>query len=132
MDKPAKYDPTDVGKPEAGNCEPIRSEIPTRWRRIKEHSVFKPVLAAAGLVAVGGVVFLTSKSQEGSEQTSAAILDAFSELARTAFEGIGAGTSRKPPIEHTVNGYERIQHFGPGGTETRVVQVPSYSRGGRA
>lgn len=31
-----------------------------------------------------------------------------------------------------VNGYQRLQNYGPGGTETKIVQVSPYSRGGSA
>lgn len=132
IDKPAKSDPTEVRKPDAGTFEQDISEVPTRWQRIKEHPAFKPVLAVSGVVAVGGITLLTLRSQEGIKQVNAAALAKVPEFTEAAFEGIGEMASRKSPVEHMVNGYQRLQHYGPGGTEAKIVEISSYLRGASA
>ena len=122
----------EVRRPEPGTREQDMSRVPTRWQRIKENPAFKPVLALGGLVTVGGVALLTLRSPEGIKQVSAAVLEKFPEFMGAAFEGIGEESRRKSPIEHMVNGYQRVQHYGPGGSETKTVQVLPYSRGGGA
>lgn len=117
---------------EADAGEQDMSRIPSRWQRIKEHRAFKPGLAVVGLVAVAGVTHLTSRPHEGITQVSAAVLEKFPEFMGVAFEGSGEETSRKSPIEHSVNGYQRLQKYGPGRTETKIVQISPYSRGGSA
>lgn len=130
-DKSVQSEPIEVRNPEAtGACEQDMSQVPTRWQRIKEHPAFKPVLAVSALAAVGGVTFLTSRSPEAFKQVSAAVWEKIPEFTEAAFEGIGEEASRKSPIEHMVNGYQRLQHYGPGGTEAKFVQVSPYSRGG--
>lgn len=131
-DKPAKSDPIAVRKPETGTCEQDMSQNPTRWRRIKAHPTFKPVLVVGGLVAVGGIAVLTLRSTEAIKQVSAAVLENVPEFTGMAFEGILEEASRKSPIEHMVSGYPRLQHYGPGGTKTKIVQISPYSRGGSA
>lgn len=130
-DKPAKSEPNELPNPEAaGACEQDMSQGPTRWQRIKEHPAFKTGLAVGALAAVGGVAFLTARSPEAFKQVSAAVWEKIPEFTEAGFEGIGKEASRKSPIEHMVNGYQRLQHYGPGGTEAKFVQVSPYSRGG--
>lgn len=130
--EPVKSDPFEARNPEAGVSEQDMREVPTRWQRIKEHRAFKPVLAVGALAAVGGVALLTSRSPEALKQVSAAVLEKIPEFAEAAFEGIGADGIRKSPTEHNVNEHQRLQHYGPGRTETKIIQVSSYSRGGGA
>lgn len=132
IEEPGKSDPTEVHKPDAATCEQDVSEVPTRWQRIKEHPAFKPVLAVSGLVAVGGITLLALRSQEGISQVSAAVLAKVPDFTEAAFESVGEVASRKSPVEHMVNGYQRLQHYGPGGTEAKFVEVSSYLRGGSA
>lgn len=131
-DQSVKSAPIEVRNPEAGACEQDMSQVPTRWQRIKEHPAFKTSIAVGALAAVGGVTFLTLRSPEAFKQVSAAVLEKIPGFTEAAFEGIREEASRKSPIEHMVNGYQRLQHYGPGGTETKFVQVSPYSRGGGA
>lgn len=128
--KPAESAPIDPGMPEKDTCEQDMSLLPTRWQRMKEHPAFKPALAVGGLLAVGGVTLLTLRSPEGIKPVSTAVLEKVPEFIGAAFEGIGETTSSRSPIEHMVNGYSRLQHYGPGSTETKIVQISSYLRGG--
>lgn len=108
------------------------SQGPTRWQWIKEHPAFKTGLAVSALAAVSGVAFLTARSPEAFKQVSTALLEKVPEFTEADFEGIGREAIRKSPTEHSVSGYQRLQHYGPGRTETRMVQVSPYSRGGSA
>ncbi|MFJ6377998.1 hypothetical protein ACIQH9_20050 [Pseudarthrobacter oxydans] len=130
-DNPAKSDPVEEHKLAAGTAEQDMSQTPTRWQRIKEHPAFKPV-AAGCLVAAGAVTLLTLRSPEAFKQVSTALLEKVPEFTEAAFEGIGDENIRKSPTEHSVSGHQRLQHHGPGRTETKIVQVSSYSRGGSA
>lgn len=131
-DNRAKSDANEVHRTEPDVCEQDMSEISTRWQRIKESPAFKPVLTAGGLAVAGGVLLLALRSQEGMNQVSAVVLEKIPELTGAAFEAIREEASRRSPVEHAVKGYERLQHFGPGGTETKIVQILPYSRGGSA
>jgi hypothetical protein len=130
-DKSVQSEPIEVPNPEAaGACEQDMSQGPTRWQRIKEHPAFKTGLAVGALAAAGAVTLLTLKSPEVFKQVSAAVWEKIPEFTEAAFEGIGEEASRKSPTEHNVSGHQRVQHYGPGGTETKFVQVSPYSRGG--
>lgn len=131
-DKPAKSESIGVRKHEAKTGEQDMSQIPSRWERIKEHRAFKPGLAVVGLMAAVGVTLLTSRPDEGTEQLSSAGAERVPASTLPASEGIGEEPSRKSPNEHMVNGHQRLQKFGPDGTQTKVVQVSPYSRGGSA
>lgn len=131
IEKPARSGPTEVEKPVANSGQEDISEVPTRWQRIRKHPAFKPVLAITGLAAVGGVALLTIRSQEGLEQVNA-VFAKVPEITEAAFQGVGEVASRKSPVEHAVSGYQRGQHYGPGGTEEKIVQISSYLRGGSA
>lgn len=112
--------------------EEVSGQIPSRWQRIKEHRAFKPGLAVVGFVAVAGIALVTSRLNEETDQFSAAPWERLPESMLAASEGVGDGTSRKSPNEHMVNGHQRLQKYGPGGTQMKVVQVSSYSRGNSA
>jgi hypothetical protein len=132
-DKPVQSESNGLPNPEAaGASEQDMSQGPTRWQRIKEHPAFKTGLAVGALAAVGGVAFLTARSPEAFKQVSTALLGKVPEFTETAFEGIGDEAIRKSPTEHSVSGHPRLQHYGPGRTETKIVQVSPYSRGGSA
>lgn len=53
------------------------------------------------------------------------------EYTETAFHALAEVASRKSPVEHVVNGYQRLPRDGPGGTEAKIVEISSYLRGGR-
>lgn len=122
-DKPAKS--------EASCCEQGTSQIPTRWQRIKQHPAFKTVLAV-GIAVVGGAVVLATRSDEEIEQAGTSALKANHESTEVAFADIEGEAIRKSPSEHLVSGHQRSQHYGPGGTETKIVQISPHSRGGTA
>ncbi len=131
-DKSDESDRLEVPEFEAGAHEQDPGHLLTRWRRIKDHPAFRPVLVAGGLVAVGGIM-LALRSPEGVKQVSAKVLEDIPEVARAAaFRTIGEEASRMSPVEHIVNGYERLQHYGPGRAETKIVKVSAYLRGGAA
>lgn len=108
------------------------SQSPTPWQRIKEHPAFKTGLAVGALAAAGAVTLLTLRSPEAFKQVSTALLEKVPEFTEAAFEGIGDEAIRKSPTEHSVSGHPRLQHYGLGRTETKIVQVSPYSRGGSA
>ncbi|MCD5341537.1 hypothetical protein LR392_04755 [Arthrobacter sp. AK04] len=129
-DKSVQSEPNEPRKPDAAeSCEQDMSQVPTRWQRFKEHPAFKTGLAVGALAAVGGVTFLTLRSPEAFKQVSTALLEKVPEFTEAAFEGMGDEVIRKSPTEHSVSGHQRLQHYGPGRTESKIVQVSSYSRG---
>jgi hypothetical protein len=129
-DKSVQSEPIEVRPEAAGACEQDMSQDPTRWQRIKEHPAFKTGLAVGALAAAGAVTLLTLRSPEAFKQVSTALLEKVPEFTEAAFEGIGDEAIRKSPTEHSVSGHQRLQRYGPGGTETKFVQVSPYSRGG--
>lgn len=122
-DKPAKS--------EASSGEQGTSQVPTRWQRIKQRPAFNTALAV-GIAVAGGAVILAIRSDEEIEQAGTSTLKSKHESTEAAFAGIRGETIRKSPSEHLVSGHQRSQHYGPGGTETKIVQISPHSRGGTA
>lgn len=129
-DKPAKSDLTEVRRPEVGTCEQDVRQIMTHWQRIKKHPAFKAVLSVGGFGAICGVTVLTLKLHEGTGYLSDTVLEKAPEITEAAFDGIRGEAIRKTPSEHLVSGHQRSQHYGPGRTETKTVQISPHSRGG--
>lgn len=119
---------------EPGECrdEQHGNEAQSRWHRFKQHPAFKPVLGAGGIAALGVVTLLTVRSPEEPEQSGIGTLDHVSDFTGTDTDGIDREVSRRSPSPHRVSGHPRTQHYGIGGTETKIVQIPPYSRGGEA
>lgn len=115
---------------ENGNSDQTDGESSTRWQRIKGHRYFKPALALGGFVVLGGVALLATKSPEARETVKASILDGLLEVRHEPSDVRSEAPKRTSPARHTVTGHERRQHFGPGRTETRMVPIQSYPRGG--
>lgn len=112
------------------------SQIPTRWQRIKGHPAFKhpafKTVLAVGIAVVGGAVVLATRSDDEIEQAGTSALKANHESTEAAFADIGGEAIRRSPSEHLVSGHQRSQHYGPGGTEIKIVQISPHSRGGTA
>lgn len=131
-EKLVRYDSTEAQRSDTSTCEQDTNEVPTRWQRIKEHPALKPVLVVSGIVAAGGITLLTLRAPEGIKQVAAAALVKVPEYTETAFGGIAEVASRRSPVQHVVNGYERVQRYGPGGTEAKIVKISSHIRGSSA
>lgn len=112
------------------NNETIDGESSTRWQRIKEHRYFKPALAVGSAVVIGGIAIVAAKSPEAREAVKTTILDGLSEVVHETGDVTSEASGRKSPAGHTVSSHERLQHFGPGRTETKMVPIQSYPRGG--
>ena len=132
IEKLVPYDSTEARKPDKTTCEQGTNEVPTRWQRLREHPALKPVLVVSGVVAVSGITFLTLRTPDGIKQVSAAALAKVPEYTETAFVGIAEVASRRSPVQHMVNGYQRVQRYGPSGTEAKIVEISSYIRGSSA
>ncbi|PRA09854.1 hypothetical protein CQ010_16515 [Arthrobacter sp. MYb211] len=107
------------------------SDTPTRWRRFKKHPAVKTGLAVGGAAAVGALALLAWRSQEGIKQASSALIENVPEFTAT-FESIGKEVPKQSPTEHAVKAHSRLQHYGPGRTEVKMVPILSYTRGGNA
>lgn len=112
------------------NSEQTDGESSTRWQRVKEHRYFKPALAIGGFVVLGGVTLLATKSPEIKYSVKASILDGLSEFVFESDDATSDASKRKSPVGHTVGGHNRRQPYGPGRTETKMVPIQPYTRGG--
>jgi len=124
---PAEASDLEIESPELGTAAPIAS----RWHRINSHPAFGPVLTLTGLVAGLGLTILMSRSPQASKQIVAAVREAVPDRCPKNLLANANQITRTPPIEHMVSGHKRLQHYGPGGSQTKLVKVQSYSRGGR-
>lgn len=75
---------------------------------------------------------LATRSDEKIEQAGTSVVKANRDSTEAVFEGVDEGAGRKSPIEHLVSGHQRSQRYGPGGAESRTIQVSPYSRGDSA
>ncbi|GAA1350976.1 hypothetical protein GCM10009636_10750 [Arthrobacter koreensis] len=131
-DKLVRYHSAEAQRSDMNTCEQDANEVPTRWQRIQEHPALKPVLVVSGIVVACGITLLTWRTPEGIKHVAAAALVKVPEYTESAFDSIAEVASRRSPVQHVVNGYERVQRYGPGGTEAKIIKISSHIRGGSA
>ena len=118
--------PLDASEQALGPDERDENAIPTRWKRLRGNSTLKKVATVGSFLVVGGGVALLALSQrEGGKPANATNLDNIIDIA----DDIAKNIARRSPEEHAVKSHTRKQRYGPGRTETRTVNIRSYSRG---
>lgn len=102
---------------------------PPLWRRVVEHKTFLPTVITLGSLVAGGIALMVTRSPGAAREVAGRVSTHAPQLSSVANKVLEA-TARMSPAEHLVSGYQRVQHFGPGGVDTRVIQVAPYMRGG--
>lgn len=117
--------------PEPGSApEPgdERLPAPTGWRRVLGHKALVPSVIAGAAVVVATIGIVT-RSTGAAPKALKAIANP-RQLSTGVAQQVVDAAKRTSPGEHVVHSYQRIQHHGPGGVETKIVQVASHLRGG--
>lgn len=99
---------------------------PSGFRRIVAHKAFVP-----SVLAVVGVALLATRALEPLPRLMRAVA-ARPEVAIGVLETVADVATRNSPVEHVVRSYERLQHYGVGGAESKLVHIASHARGGLA
>lgn len=91
-------------------------QLAERWHQFRNSGALGPTLKlAGGAVAVAAVLLLPSSSRKSLIGPAGQVLE---KALRTS------------PVKHAVSGYTRIQHFGTGNAQTKVVTIAPFVRGG--
>lgn len=103
-------------------------ENPTqsRLQRLTSHRYFKPAVAVViglGATAATVISFAVRSDPDGSDDAT--------DMGDTSGDNVAPHPNdpRSSPIQHTVNGYSRRQHYGAGNAEERLVNIEPHSRG---